>query len=544
VSDVESSEEDTADDTPADDVTPPPTESHGPLSQVLAASGLFGRSDVPAAPEPVTDDDSDSEPTDSVDVDEGPDSEPTDSIDVTALETVETAGEVEAPDLGAPSMGASVGVGATDADLPSEPPAWMADEPTQVDQPIESTDPEMPELAEAVPDTDVADDAALDEVAGVFAEISFADDIELPVDTPDVSEDESIDVGDETNIESLVAELADASLEGDDLSFDDEGSDIAIDPDDTPSVYRELEALGEVETGSDEPQDPLAEITDEDSKVADIPSESTDWGGFEYREEAADSDAPIFGVTFGKEEEAEEETEEVTDVLDAEEPASPEEVATEAGDEEPVTETTPEVADDALTTDFDLEAPEAVDVGEFADEVVDFLDEADDDALEVDFSQDEPADIAVDVPTDEPSTTPEPVEPEKAFVETAPELEPEGDAAVPTEWGSRWQESAQGWVEDAQGRSTWRPIVTTSPILSEWHIDTYLGVVATDIVLGPGSIETEMATARTAAMRALVDEAMTRGAHAVVGVFTTLAPVSGSTVLTATGTAVTLKAQD
>ena len=131
---------------------------------------------------------------------------------------------------------------------------------------------------------------------------------------------------------------------------------------------------------------------------------------------------------------------------------------------------------------------------------------------------------------------------DEEIVETS--SEPEPDDGVPIEWGSRWQESAQGWVEDGRGRSTWRPIVTTSPLLSEWQIDTYLGVVSADVVLGSGSIESEMATGRTSAMRNLVDEAMTRGAHAIVGVSTTIAPVGSATVLTATGTAVTLKAQD
>ncbi len=63
-------------------------------------------------------------------------------------------------------------------------------------------------------------------------------------------------------------------------------------------------------------------------------------------------------------------------------------------------------------------------------------------------------------------------------------------------------------------------------------------------MLGAGPIETEMAGGRTAAMRAIINDAMARGAHAVVGVTTTVAPVGSATVLTATGTAVTLKAPD
>ena len=133
---------------------------------------------------------------------------------------------------------------------------------------------------------------------------------------------------------------------------------------------------------------------------------------------------------------------------------------------------------------------------------------------------------------------------EEELVASEPDPESAAGDTAPIEWGSRWQESAQGWVEDDQGRSTWRPIITTSPLLSEWQIDTYLGVVAADMILGSGPIQTEMASGRTAAMRALVDEAMARGAHAIVGVTTTMAPIGANTVLTATGTAVTLKAQD
>jgi uncharacterized protein YbjQ (UPF0145 family) len=133
---------------------------------------------------------------------------------------------------------------------------------------------------------------------------------------------------------------------------------------------------------------------------------------------------------------------------------------------------------------------------------------------------------------------------DEELVASEPDPESAAGDTAPIEWGSRWQESAQGWVEDDQGRSTWRPIITTSPLLSEWQIDTYLGVVAADMILGSGPIQTEMAAGRTAAMRALVDEAMARGAHAIVGVTTTMAPIGANTVLTATGTAVTLKAQD
>ncbi|HEY5578437.1 MAG TPA: hypothetical protein VIL12_01970, partial [Acidimicrobiia bacterium] len=77
------------------------------------------------------------------------------------------------------------------------------------------------------------------------------------------------------------------------------------------------------------------------------------------------------------------------------------------------------------------------------------------------------------------------------------------------EWGSRWKETAQGWVENEEGRSTWRPIVTTASSLSQWDVDTYLGVVAGDgaapTTQDPSS---SIARARGDALQAMLDEAV------------------------------------
>ena len=54
------------------------------------------------------------------------------------------------------------------------------------------------------------------------------------------------------------------------------------------------------------------------------------------------------------------------------------------------------------------------------------------------------------------------------------------DRSATSGWGALWRQSAQGWVEDPAGRAVWRPIVTTSATLSEWEVDTYLGLVTGD----------------------------------------------------------------
>lgn len=113
----------------------------------------------------------------------------------------------------------------------------------------------------------------------------------------------------------------------------------------------------------------------------------------------------------------------------------------------------------------------------------------------------------------------------------------------PEVWGARWKESAQGWVEDEHGASIWRPIVTTSSTLSEWEVDTYLGVVVGDSALDAAAATAHtVAESRELSTRRMMDEALARGAHAVVGVSHTVQPLGSEVLVTASGTAVTLKA--
>jgi uncharacterized protein YbjQ (UPF0145 family) len=513
------------------------------------------------------------------------------------------------------------------------------------------TEPVLPEPP-AAPEPAISDEvaaldtgASLEEAAAAFAGVGVdpADGDDATTGLPDSLDDVEEMTAADTDMESLVAELAD--IEPVEEVLVNEITDISFDPASTPTVYRELESLDPADDIVDIPElddaiveyegigaatnevpELLADAPDEASHIVadaadalvsvsesdDIASadpeldastsedaevDSTDrpeWGLFEYGDEPSEPDAPVFGVTFGspspdEPEDAglEEAGRESEDAGQESEDAGQEseDAGQESEDAGQQSEDAGQQSEDAVQLldepqfledhepEVAVEEPESVpDLGNVAEEapisteldVEELVPSAETTVESLEAEDSEVAESAIEpitVVDTEPATEvpevdlPPTAEPDLAVVDTdaiaeeelvASEPDPEsaaGDTA-PIEWGSRWQESAQGWVEDDQGRSTWRPIITTSPLLSEWQIDTYLGVVAADMILGSGPIQTEMAAGRTAAMRALVDEAMARGAHAIVGVTTTMAPIGANTVLTATGTAVTLKAQD
>lgn len=124
------------------------------------------------------------------------------------------------------------------------------------------------------------------------------------------------------------------------------------------------------------------------------------------------------------------------------------------------------------------------------------------------------------------------------------------------DFGSAWAETVQGWVVDEAGRTHWRPIVTTTEDVPNWEIDTTLGVVTGEAALGldasrvrdllrePGGrrlLEQRVHLDRTAAHQAMVESAVARGAHAVVGMSVGYTPIGDVVVITAAGTAVTLR---
>lgn len=122
----------------------------------------------------------------------------------------------------------------------------------------------------------------------------------------------------------------------------------------------------------------------------------------------------------------------------------------------------------------------------------------------------------------------------------------ETDYGLGRRWGAEWQRSAQGWVTGADGRAVWRPVVATTPELANWDVHTYLGVVTAEVAVeAPGGdlrqVGATLAKGRQVGVEGLVEEAVERGAHAVVGVTMQYTPIGSRMLITMSGTAVTLQ---
>ena len=122
----------------------------------------------------------------------------------------------------------------------------------------------------------------------------------------------------------------------------------------------------------------------------------------------------------------------------------------------------------------------------------------------------------------------------------------ETDYGLGRRWGAEWHRSAQGWVTAPDGRATWRPVVTTTQELANWDVHTYLGVVTAEVAVeAPGGdlrqVGATLAKGRQVGIEGLVDEAIERGAHAVIGVTMQYTPIGVKMLITMSGTAVTLQ---
>ena len=122
----------------------------------------------------------------------------------------------------------------------------------------------------------------------------------------------------------------------------------------------------------------------------------------------------------------------------------------------------------------------------------------------------------------------------------------EADYGLGRRWGVEWQRSAQGWVTGADGRATWRPVVSTTQELANWDVHTYLGVVTAEVAVeAPGGdlrqVGATLAKGRQVGIEGLVEEAVERGAHAVIGVAMQYTSIGSRMLITMTGTAVTLQ---
>lgn len=92
----------------------------------------------------------------------------------------------------------------------------------------------------------------------------------------------------------------------------------------------------------------------------------------------------------------------------------------------------------------------------------------------------------------------------------------------------------------------WRPVVATTEDLAVWDVRTYLGIVTAEVAVEAHGgdfkqLGTTLTRAREMGVEGLVEEAISRGAHAVVGVDMAYTAIGGRLLITVTGTAVTLK---
>ncbi|MBK5266571.1 MAG: hypothetical protein JJE47_03985 [Acidimicrobiia bacterium] len=111
---------------------------------------------------------------------------------------------------------------------------------------------------------------------------------------------------------------------------------------------------------------------------------------------------------------------------------------------------------------------------------------------------------------------------------------------IPEDWGTRSDEAYEGWVQDDEGVETWRMIVTNLPTVSGYDIDEFLGLAVADSMVASHDVET-VAIGRRAAIDALTEDGVLRGAHAIVAVAHAIQPVGDQILVTVSGTAVTLK---
>jgi uncharacterized protein YbjQ (UPF0145 family) len=92
------------------------------------------------------------------------------------------------------------------------------------------------------------------------------------------------------------------------------------------------------------------------------------------------------------------------------------------------------------------------------------------------------------------------------------------------------------------GSFVWRTVVTTSDRVAGFEISSHLGPCSGDVAVASAGdgLESRLGLARERATQLMVDRACAKGAHAVVAVSYEVTSIGLSTVLTATGTAVTL----
>lgn len=120
------------------------------------------------------------------------------------------------------------------------------------------------------------------------------------------------------------------------------------------------------------------------------------------------------------------------------------------------------------------------------------------------------------------------------------------DFGLGSSWGAEWTGAAQGWVDRGPAGPAWRPVITTTDDFPDWHVETYLGIVTGEAAVEAHLSDTRLlgialAEGREVALHGLVESGVARGAHAVMGVGLSYTQVGGRLLITASGTAVTLR---
>ncbi len=111
---------------------------------------------------------------------------------------------------------------------------------------------------------------------------------------------------------------------------------------------------------------------------------------------------------------------------------------------------------------------------------------------------------------------------------------------IPEDWGTRSDDAYEGWVQDDEGVETWRMIITNLPTVAGYDIDEFLGLAVADSLVGSHDVHA-VAGGRRAAIDALTEDGVLRGAHAIVAVTHAVQPIDHQMLVTVSGTAVTLK---
>jgi uncharacterized protein YbjQ (UPF0145 family) len=511
-----------------------------PLSQMIAAAQSVVSSvqgDEPDEPDL----------TSEVDGSEPRDDEQTTAEEIADLEEPPSSVSTEAEEAPQVSAVTAFDTPLGDDDLPEDPPSWLiveAGSEADLSEPDEETAVPVDTLGGGHDPTFTPEDIEAS-IAGLVTpepvEAHFAEDqFEMPDEKEPQTEDDlgAVDFDSSPGVYSELHHLADQDEQAEALIQEaaaafgqigesTESDATEIETDDLPlePLPTDLEELTEELPIAPEEIDSFAEALATEIETDDLPLEPLS-AAAEAGETVAGSDASDYLSEV-----------ELSEALAGLTETSPDEAAAgevseteEAEEEEPTTAWWDKVAEPE-------EAPSAEDSpNEISQSVPP-------DTVEPDLGVVEPAEGDVATELDEEADAAE-VDEEADAAEVDEEEEGTPIIDSPVEWGTRYREAHQGWVEDEEGRSTWRPIVTSGESVAGWDIDIYLGLVSGDVAISLDSSETiadDVADARAGAVRAMLDEALARGAHAVVGVTFSIQEIAGRVLVAASGVAVTLR---